>query len=152
MSVKAFHINSIKFCIAGRFIGIYQWPMDSSHKGPVMKKVFSCHDVIMLPGFLGLARLSLYSSNTSLCKTKPSKLTQMTTLTIAARIRSRGGPTGSVSSSSRNGVLLGSENEQGQGIVFQQPFKASRLKWARWRSQPGRASKELRKKQLMQSL
>ena len=26
---------------------IYRWPVDSPHKGPVMRKAFPCHDVIM---------------------------------------------------------------------------------------------------------
>ena len=29
--------------------GIHQWSMDSPYKGPVMWKVFPCHDIIMLP-------------------------------------------------------------------------------------------------------
>ena len=28
-------------------MGVWRWPADSSHKGPLMRKTFSCHDVTM---------------------------------------------------------------------------------------------------------
>ena len=34
-------------CISGSLWGIHRWPMDSLHKGPVIRKLISCHDVIM---------------------------------------------------------------------------------------------------------
>ena len=38
--------------------GLHQWPVDSTHKGPVMQQTFPCHDVIMSDMFLTWRQLT----------------------------------------------------------------------------------------------
>ena len=44
-STKEEHIKALCFWPFVR--GIHRWPVDSPHKGPVIQKAFTCHDVIM---------------------------------------------------------------------------------------------------------
>ena len=40
--------KNAKLCITGLFVwGIHRWPVDSPHKGSVMRTAFQCHDVII---------------------------------------------------------------------------------------------------------
>ena len=70
--------------------GIHRWPMDSSHKGPVMQQAFPCHNVIMRSGVtlsMWNMRSSSHTFSKHLSKVSTNTCTKEQTIQIITLVK-----------------------------------------------------------------